>query len=59
MPRDTTRRPMDNASEADLDAAMEDVPKGALMLSGIAVVLLLCGWFYVYFSIFVPRGSVG
>lgn len=46
-------------SQRDLDAAMEQVPKGALALSAGAVFLLLCGWFFVYFFIFVPRGSVG
>jgi Cytochrome c oxidase subunit IIa family len=38
---------------------MEQVPKGALALAGIAVLLLLIGWFFVYFVIFIPRGSVG
>jgi hypothetical protein len=46
-------------SERALDAAMEEVPKGALALAAGAVFLLLCGWFFVYFFIFVPRGSVG
>jgi hypothetical protein len=38
---------------------MEEVPKGALALAGAAVLLLLIGWFFVYFAIFIPRGSVG
>ena len=46
-------------SQRDLDAVMEEVPKGALALASGAVLLLLCGWFFVYFFIFVPRGSVG
>lgn len=46
-------------SQRDLDAAMEEVPKGALALATGAVLLLLSGWFFVYFFIFVPRGSVG
>jgi len=45
--------------ESELDAVMEEVPKGALALAGIAVLLLLIGWFFVYFAIFIPRGSVG
>ncbi len=49
----------DNVAQSDLDAVMEEVPKGALALSGIAVLLLLIGWFFVYFAIFIPRGSVG
>jgi hypothetical protein len=36
---------------------MEQVPKGALALGGIAVLLLLIGWCFVYFFIFIPRGS--
>jgi hypothetical protein len=46
-------------SQSDLDAVMEEVPKGALALAAGAVLLLLCGWFFVYFFIFVPRGTVG
>jgi Cytochrome c oxidase subunit IIa family len=45
--------------ESELDAVMEEVPKGALALAGIAVLLLSIGWFFVYFTIFIPRGSVG
>ncbi len=59
MPQKKTRQEANAALRAELDAVMEDVPKGALALSGIAVLLLLCGWFYVYFFIFVPRGAVG
>ncbi len=47
------------AEQAELDAVMKEVPRGALALSSIAVLLLLVGWFYVYFFIFVPRGTVG
>ncbi|MET0314657.1 MAG: cytochrome c oxidase subunit 2A [Hansschlegelia sp.] len=35
------------------------VPNGAMALCGVAVALLLLGWFYVYFGIFLPRGSIG
>jgi hypothetical protein len=49
----------DNITEADLDAVMRQVPKGALALSGIAVLFILIGWFYVYFFVFIPRGTVG
>ncbi len=48
----------DNDQQALLEA-MRDTPKGAITLAGIAVLLLLVGWFFVYFAIFVPRGSVG
>ncbi len=47
------------AQQEELDAVMREVPRGALALSSIAVLLLLVGWFYVYFFVFVPRGAVG
>ena len=53
----------DFASDAEelkrVDAAMEDAPRGALLVSGIAVGLLLIGWFFIYVFIFLPRGTVG
>jgi len=49
----------ESVTESDLEAVMDEVPKGALALAGIAVLLLLTGWFFVYFAIFVPRGVVG
>jgi hypothetical protein len=49
----------DDIPDAELEAAMRDVPKGAFALAGLAVALMLAGWFYVYFFIFVPRGAVG
>lgn len=45
--------------EAALEAALEQTPRGAVVVAGIAVVLLLIGWFFVYLFIFLPRGSVG
>jgi hypothetical protein len=46
-------------NEERLSRVLEEVPKGALALSALAVVLLLIGWFFVYFAIFIPRGTVG
>jgi hypothetical protein len=54
-----TRSSDESVAQSDLDAVMEQVPKGALALAGIAVLLLLIGWCFVYFFIFIPRGSVG
>lgn len=51
--------PGEKFTEAELDAVMREVPKGAIALAGISVLLLLAGWFYVYLWIFIPRGSVG
>jgi cytochrome c oxidase subunit IIa family protein len=42
-----------------LDAAMDETPRGALVVSAIAVGLLLIGWLGLYFLVFLPRGSVG
>ncbi len=53
----------DYASDADeierLEAAMDEAPRGALVVSLIAVGLLLVGWLGLYFLVFLPRGSVG
>jgi hypothetical protein len=54
-----TRSRDERVTKPDLDTVMEQVPKGALALAGTAVLLLLIGWFFVYFVIFIPRGSVG
>jgi len=39
----TTRSGDERVTDADLDAVMVEVPKGALALAGIAVVFLLAG----------------
>ncbi|MCX7899741.1 MAG: hypothetical protein N2444_06630 [Methylocystis sp.] len=49
----------DSISDAQIDAVMREVPRGAFALAGASVLLLLVGWFFVYFFIFVPRGAVG
>ena len=45
--------------EAALEAALSEVPRGAVAVAGVAVALLMAGWFFVYILIFLPRGSVG
>jgi hypothetical protein len=53
----------DYATDADererLEAAMDGAPKGAVVVSGIAVALLLLCWFLIYALVFLPRGTVG
>lgn len=53
----------DYASDAEemerLEAAMNEAPRGALVVSLFAVGLLLVGWLGLYFLVFLPRGSVG
>ena len=55
--------PHDYASDAEeferLEAAMSESPRGAAVVSLIAVGLLLIGWLWIYFFIFLPRGTVG
>ena len=52
----------DYASDAEelgyVDAAMDEAPRGAIVISAIAVALLLVGWLILYF-VFIPRGTVG
>jgi asparagine N-glycosylation enzyme membrane subunit Stt3 len=48
------------ADEADeLEAALAEVPRGALVLAGAAVGLLMLAWFAIYLFVFLPRGQVG
>lgn len=42
-----------------LEAAMSDAPRGAIIVSAIAVGLLLAAWLWIYFVVFLPRGTVG
>jgi hypothetical protein len=42
-----------------LKAAMNETPRGALVLAGIAVLLLMIGWLGIYFLVFLPRGMIG
>lgn len=49
----------DPVFEAELERVLEDVPRGTLVLSGIAVGILMICWLAIYFGVFVPRGPVG
>ena len=53
----------DYSSDAEelerLDAAMDGTPRGAVLVSAIAVGLLLLCWFGIYLFVFLPRGTVG
>jgi len=53
----------DAARPADLDQqqllALREVPKGAIALGGVAVVLLLITWLLIYLLVYLPRGMVG
>lgn len=45
--------------DAALEAALEQTPRGAVVVAGIATGLLLICWFAIYLFVFLPRGSVG
>ena len=45
--------------EAALEAALQEAPRGAVAVAGVAVGLLLICWFAIYLFVFLPRGSVG
>ena len=50
----------DDAEELTrLEEALESTPRGAALVSAIAVALLLLGWYFVYLFVFLPRGTVG
>ena len=53
----------DMKTEADeaneMEAALTQVPRGALALAGTAVGLLMLAWFVIYLFVFLPRGQVG
>ena len=51
--------PTDAEELTQLEAAMDEAPRGALVVSGIAVGLLMIGWLGMYFLVFIPRGTVG
>ena len=55
-----SRHASDNREErARAAAALRHGPRGALIVAGIAVSLLLAGWLAFYFLLFLPRGAVG
>lgn len=48
-----------NEEMARLEAAMDVAPRGAVVVSGVAVGLLMLAWMYIYIFVFLPRGTVG
>ena len=51
--------PGDEIDDAALARVMSEVPRGAAVLAGAAVALLVIGWILIYLLVFVPRGVVG
>lgn len=52
------RAAVDPVAETNLERVLREVPRGAMMICGIAVTVLLLAWLWVYFGIFLPRGPV-
>ncbi len=42
-----------------LEGALEVAPRGALIVSGVAVAILMFCWFAIYLFVFLPRGTIG
>lgn len=51
--------PSDAEELERIDAAASEAPRGAAVISAIAVAALLVGWLILYFFVFIPRGTVG
>ena len=51
--------PSDAEELERLEAAMDQSPRGALVVALISVGLLMIGWLGIYFLVFLPRGTVG
>jgi hypothetical protein len=48
-----------HGSDDEVLAIAADSPRGAVLVAGISVAVLLAIWIAFYFFIFVPRGDVG
>jgi hypothetical protein len=58
-PRGRHDYPSDAQELQRLKDAMEGTPRGAILISAIAVGLLLLCWLAIYIFVFLPRGTVG
>lgn len=62
MPIDDRNAPPggeDVVDPAELERVLGMVPKGAFVLSGLALGALILSWLGVYFFVFLPRGPIG
>ncbi|MBV8280787.1 MAG: hypothetical protein JO347_01840 [Candidatus Eremiobacteraeota bacterium] len=48
-----------HADLSEVGEALKNGPKGALVVSAIAVGILFVGWIAFYFLLFMPRGPIG
>ncbi|GLQ91102.1 hypothetical protein [Dyella acidisoli] len=55
-------RSTEDPSARDEDERVEQIvsagPRGALMVTGIAVAIVIALWFLFYFLVFLPRGVI-
>ena len=49
----------DGLSDAALQSALAQTPRGAFAVAGVATLLLMLAWLAVYLLVFLPRGQVG
>ena len=45
----------DEARDADIEAIVEDGPRGAIAVAGIATLIVVAIWFAFYLFVFSPR----
>lgn len=46
------------AEDQRVDDIVRSGPRGALMVTGIAVAIVIGLWFLFYFVVFLPRGGI-
>ena len=46
---------LEEARDADIEAILEDGPRGAIALAGIATFIVVAIWFAFYLFVFTPR----
>jgi len=50
----------DDGLDSDtLEQALNQTPRGAFAVAGLAVGLLMAAWLAIYLFVFLPRGTVG
>ena len=49
----------DGLSEAELERALAETPRGAFALASLTTGLLMLCWLAMYLLVFLPRGEVG
>jgi hypothetical protein len=60
LPRRSVADSIEHVAEPTAAAAeLQHGPRGAFVVSGIAVALLFIGWVVFYLLLFMPRGSIG